>query len=276
MKQPHLARPSMRRLSHFLLAATAAVAMIGITATPASAVPGPYQTTGHIVAGSRLGVAGGSCSAGLVLKQSGTVAGQYAQAMRYVVTAAHCFGRGSDDVSYDGEVVGRAIWKDPATDLALVAIDPTTSGQRNCAPTSGMWHCFGHVTHKPRALGRVILSRIGVRGEQKIPVIGTGAPPTGTVFCSSGAWSGSDCTLSSARATPEMNLRPGERLAVARSAFPPVPGDSGGLICSYNGTAYGIMTQVVSNASNTFTAYMPISVFFERVPGHYELAPADE
>jgi hypothetical protein len=249
--------------------------VIGITAGPASAQPGPTQTGGHIVAGSRLGVRDGMCSAGLVVKNDARLSNlsAYNRATRYVVTAAHCFDRGSDDVSYGGEVVGQAVWKDAASDLALVKVAPIVHNNQACAPSSGVFHCVGSVTYEPRALGRVILASLRTRSIDKLPVVATGAPPAVGVFCASGAWTGPDCSLSSARSTPNMGLREGERLAVSRGAqF--VSGDSGGIICSPNGVAYGIMTRSVSNASNNFIAWTPINAFFERVPGSYSLAPA--
>jgi hypothetical protein len=214
-----LPRPA-RRLAAAALVIMSTLTVIGITAGPASAQPGPTQTGGHIVAGSRLGVRDGMCSAGLVVKNDARLSNlsAYNRATRYVVTAAHCFDRGSDDVSYGGEVVGQAVWKDAASDLALVKVAPIVHNNQACAPSSGVFHCVGSVTYEPRALGRVILASLRTRSIDKLPVVATGAPPAVGVFCASGAWTGPDCSLSSARSTPNMGLREGERLAVSRGA----------------------------------------------------------
>ena len=263
-------RPSRLRTTAAGLAL--ALALIAVSAGPAAAEPGPLQTTGKIVAGSQLRMPGVRCSAGLVVQKNGVIANlsPYARAIRYVVTAKHCFSRG-DEVSYGDEIVGTAIWKDPHNDIALVRIEPLSEGSRSCAPTSAGFHCVGSVTYTPRAVGRVIIASLRTRGEEKVPVLQTGSPAVGTIFCLSAAQVRSDCSLRSSRSTPDMGLQDGEEVAVSGDGRGG-PGDSGGLIVSPTQIAYGILNGAVTSNGGLFIRYTRISTFFEHVPGSYSLA----
>jgi hypothetical protein len=272
MQKQHAPRPSPHRVRMVVLVLVAALVMVSAAEGPASAQPDPSTSTGPIVGGSRIGTPGRSCSAGLVVRKNGifdNLSG-YQRAVRYLVTAKHCFQDGTA-VTFEGEQVGEAVWQDPALDLALVRVEPIVHNNRSCAPTSAGFHCVGSVDYEPRAVSRVFLASLRTRSVERIPVLSTGAAPDSTVFCSSGATSGPDCTLRSVRVTPAMGLAPGEAVAVKRSTGDS-DGDSGGLVCSPDGVAYGIIKGRFATSTATFIRYTRISEFFAHAPGSFSLA----
>jgi hypothetical protein len=272
MQNAHAARRSSRRLHLVLLVLAASLALVPLAESPVSAQPDPAASSGHIIGGSRIGVPGGFCTAGLVVKKDGlrNNLSAYQRAVRYVVTAKHCFADG-DAMTFGGELVGTAVWRDPTLDLALVRVDPIVHNNRTCAPTSAGFHCVGSVDYEPRADGRVFLATLRTRSVGREPIVSTGTPPDSTLFCSSGATSGPDCTLRSVRVSPNMGLLPGEAVA-ARGSVVEASGDSGGLVCSHDGVAYGIIKGRLLNPGATLVTYTRIGEFFAHAPGRFSLA----
>lgn len=266
--------PRHRHALRLLLASALCLVSVIATAAPASAFVEPIRTRLPIVAGTELQFPGQNCTAGLVLVSTSPFSRLTTaqRAVRYVLTAKHCGGKGAI-VSVRGEAVGQVSWVDPLSDLALVRVAPEVSGQPFCAPTSQGFHCTGGPTITPRASGRVILTSLRTRSTEDVAVIGTGAPATGQLFCVSGRTSGETCSWTSVAWKQAYGSRdPGEMAAKSASALV-LGGDSGAPVVTPQGKILGILNGDHVSMDERVMLYTSVSRFFEATYG-YGLAPA--
>ena len=275
----------IRRPSHalgrlFLLLTPAAMVLsLAIPAPSAEAQPdvSPARAALPIVAGTelvgtKLDGSDGSCTAGPVLVPAGIFQRitPYQNAVRYVVTAKHCF-RNGDDIRAGGRHVGTIVWRSADSDLALVKVPPIqdSSSPLRCSTHSHAAFCSPIQSFTPMARGQVFMfQRARTR---PVPVQGSSDAPDER-FCSSGAFSGILCVWHGISIPAD--VVPTFRHVVAAEANEGANievGDSGGPMLTYGASLVGVISSRL--ADRNIVLYTPMSQVLQELHG-YRLAPA--
>jgi len=257
----------------------AAVARATLTWAPSASATtsDPDRVAAPIIAGTEVGVPGGTCTVGAVLAAKGfrSQLKQYQRATRWVVLAKHCAPLQAP-VQLDGATVGHVVWQSAESDLELAVVPPLACTRARTATGS----CDRSVaTWTPRASGRVFNRVDG--GLARAAVTGIGKPDADP-FCTSGAASGLHCSWTATR-VPAAS-RPGvQHLAAARGGTGAgiEPGDAGGPVISATNRLYGIVsgsstraaTGTTSTTGSTVLLYTPAQQVLTEL-FRYRLAPA--
>ncbi len=253
-----------------------------VVAAPAQAVDRVARNSLPVRAGTRLVFSDSQgparspdyeCTAGAVLTGSGILSriSPYQRAVRYVVTAKHCGGRGAH-VRVGDEQVGSVFWESSDADLSIVRIEPLQTTRRSCYPTSAGIRCTLVNDYEPRASGEVFGARNRSGQESSVPVAGTKVPSEREIFCTSGINTGLMCNWVSIPPLRGTHRGPEEVEAETFSAGV-LPGDSGGPVFSRDMKIIGIMRKRGNpgTAAETYMTYYPIDALFRREP-YYVLA----
>ncbi|MCS6546941.1 S1 family peptidase [Curtobacterium flaccumfaciens pv. flaccumfaciens] len=276
-----MTRHAQPALVRTLAVAVSLAAVVGATLTwapSASATTSdPDRVAAPIIAGTEVGVPGGTCTVGAVLAAKGfrSQLKQYQRATRWVVLAKHCAPLQAP-VQLAGATVGNVVWQSADSDLELAVVPPLACTRARTATGS----CDRLVaTWTPRASGRVFNRVDG--GPVRAAVTGIGKPDADP-FCTSGAVSGVLCAWTPTgvpAATPS-----GPRHLAAASTDSDVPiaaGDSGGPVVSSGNRLYGIIsssttraaTGATSTTGSTVLLYTPARQILSEL-FRYRLAPA--
>ena len=274
-----MTRHAQPALVRTLAVAVSLAAVAGATLTwapSASATTSdPDRVAAPIIAGTEVGVPGGSCTVGAVLSAKGfrSQRKQYQRATRWVVLAKHCAPLQAP-VQLDGATVGNVVWQSAESDLELAVVPPLACTRARAATGS----CDQSVaTWTPRASGRVFNRVDG--GLARAAVTGIGKPDADP-FCTSGAASGLLCSWTATR-VPAGSHPSVQHLAAARAGAGIDPGDAGGPVISATNRLYGIIsssttraaTGATSTTGSTVLLYTPARQVFTEL-FRYRLAPA--
>ncbi|MDT0234667.1 trypsin-like serine protease [Curtobacterium sp. BRB10] len=270
-----MTRHAQAALVRTLAVAVPLAAVVGATLTwapSASATTSdPDRVAAPIIAGTEVGVPGGTCTVGAVLAAKGfrSQLEQYQRATRWVVLAKHCAPLQAP-VRLDGATVGSVVWQSAESDLELAVVPPLActrarAATGSCDPSVAAW--------TPRASGRVFNRVDG--GLTRAAVTGIGQPDADP-FCTSGAASGLLCSWTATR-VPTAS-RPGvQHLAAARAEAGAgiEPGDAGGPVISATNRLYGIISgsPTTSASGSTVLLYTPVRQVRTEL-FRYRLAPA--
>ena len=239
---------------------------------------GPIRQSLPIVAGTKLKYPVGDCTAGLVLRWTGSLNNltTYQRAVRYVLTAGHCGGVNTE-VKVADISVGKIIWKSGKYDMALLRVEPSATRHAVCsAPSTGM-SCSIAINYTPRAVNQIILPSFRTRGEGTVPVTGIGQPFANEVFCTSGASTGVIFSWGVEHISGWAHPGSADKFHYAETyGSNIISGDSGGPVASSSGKIYGIIAQYgrPETHSDTLMRYHSIDQFFSEQPG-YALAPTN-
>jgi len=274
-------RHAQPALARTLAVAVSLAAVVGAALTwapSASATTSdPDRVAAPIIAGTEVGVPGGSCTVGAVLSAKGfrSQRKQYQRATRWVVLAKHCAPLQAP-VQLDGATVGNVVWQSAESDLELAVVPPLACTRARAATGS----CDQSVaTWTPRASGRVFNRVDG--GLARAAVTGIGKPDADP-FCTSGAASGLLCSWTATR-VPAASHPGVQHLAAARAGAGAgiEPGDAGGPVISATNRLYGIVsgsstraaTGATSTTGSTVLLYTPVQQVLTEL-FRYRLAPA--
>jgi len=272
-------RHAQPALVRSLAVAVSLAAVVGATLTGAPSASAttnnPDRVAAPIIAGTEVGVPGGSCTVGAVLSAKGfrSQRKQYQRATRWVVLAKHCAPLQAP-VQLDGATVGNVVWQSAESDLELAVVPPLACTRARAATGS----CDQSVaTWTPRASGRVFNRVDG--GLARAAVTGIGKPDADP-FCTSGAASGLLCSWTATR-VPAGSHPSVQHLAAARAGAGIDPGDAGGPVISATNRLYGIIsssttraaTGATSTTGSTVLLYTPARQVFTEL-FRYRLAPA--
>ncbi|CAM98538.1 trypsin-like peptidase domain-containing protein [Clavibacter michiganensis] len=275
----------MSRINRILFVAVVSLlSVLGccVAAAPAQAVDRiarvslPVRAGTHLIFSDSQGPARSAdydCTAGAVLTGSGILSriSPYQRAVRYVVTAKHCGGRGAH-VRVGDVQVGSVIWESSDADLSIVRIEPLQTTRRSCYPTSAGIRCTLVNDYEPRASGEVFGARNRSGQESSVQVAGTKVPADREIFCTSGAITGILCNWVSA--PPPRGLEIGSHQVVAETFSAATrQGDSGGPVVSRDMKIIGVICDggLPGSGDDTYMSYLPISVLFREQP-YYILA----
>ncbi|MBT1675709.1 trypsin-like serine protease [Curtobacterium aurantiacum] len=258
-----------------LAVAVSLAAVVGATLawvpSASATTSAPDRVAAPIIAGTEVGVPGGSCTVGAVLAAKGfrSQLEQYQRATRWVVLAKHCAPLQAP-VQLDGATVGSVVWQSAESDLELAVVPPLACTRARAASGS----CDPSVaTFTPRASGRVFTRVDGVLA--RAAVTGTGRPDADP-FCSSGAVSGVLCSWTPT-GVPAGSGADSRHLAAARSTVGVgvAPGDAGGPVLSATNRLYGIISgsSTTTATSTTVMLYTPVQQMLTEL-FRYRLAPA--
>ncbi|AND15635.1 trypsin-like serine protease [Rathayibacter tritici] len=245
--------------------------MLSAGAAPASAVS-EFREQIPIQAGSHVAIGRFRCTVGAVLISTtwyGSM-GPSARATRYIVTAGHC-GHVGDPVRVNLQgIIGSVIWESPILDAEIARIDPIAENNFGCDPSSALHRCTIATAYTRRATGRIFLFDNGGR-YASLPVTGMGVPGVNEVFCTSGAYSGVNCSWGIHPLPPGS---PPYILGARTFRNQVEDGDSGGPVASRSGTLYGIISDGTypKDPDPDFMTYVPLSRILQAQPG-YTLAP---
>ncbi|WP_412873017.1 hypothetical protein [Curtobacterium flaccumfaciens] len=271
------AHPSLVRA---LAVAVSLAAVVGATLTwapSASATTSdPDRVAAPIIAGTEVGVPGGTCTVGAALAAKGfrSQVTRYQRATRWVVLAKHCAPMQAP-VQLDGTTVGSVVWQSAESDLELAVVPPlactrTRAATGSCDPSVATW--------TPRASGRVFTRVDGVLARPALTGIGQ---PDADPFCTSGASSGLLCSWTSTR-VPAASRPGAQHLAAARADAGAgiEPGDAGGPVISTTNRLLGIISGSTTGAAgatgstgSTVLLYTPARQVRTEL-FRYRLAPA--
>ncbi|MBT1633085.1 S1 family peptidase [Curtobacterium flaccumfaciens] len=263
-----------------LAVAVSLAAVVGATLTwapSASATTSdPDRVAAPIIAGTEVGVPGGTCTVGAVLAAKGfrSQFTQYQRATRWVVLAKHCAPMQAP-VQLGGATVGSVVWQSVESDLELAVVPPLActrarAATGSCDPSVATW--------TPRASGRVFTRVGGVLARPAVTGIGQ---PDADPFCTSGASSGLLCSWTSTR-VPAASRPGAQHLAAARADAGAgiEPGDAGGPVISTTNRLLGIISGSTTGAAgatgstgSTVLLYTPIRQVLTEL-FRYRLAPA--
>jgi len=272
-------RHAQPALARSLAVAVSLAAVVGAALTWApsasAATSDSNRVAAPIIAGTEVGVPGGTCTVGAVLTAKGfrSQRKQYQRATRWVVLAKHCAPLQAP-VQLDGATVGNVVWQSPESDLELAVVPPLACTRARAATGS----CDQSVaTWTPRASGRVFNRVDG--GLARAAVTGIGKPDADP-FCTSGAASGLLCSWTATR-VPAGSHPSVQHLAAARAGAGIEPGDAGGPVISATNRLYGIIsssttraaTGATSTTGSTVLLYTPARQVFTEL-FRYRLAPA--
>jgi hypothetical protein len=267
-------RHAQAALVRTLAVAVSLAAVVGATLTwapSASATTSdPDRVAAPIIAGTEVGVPGGTCTVGAVLAAKGfrSQLTQYQRATRWVVLAKHCAPLQAP-VRLDGATVGSVVWQSSESDLELAVVPPVPCTRARAATGS----CDPSVaTYTPQASGRVFGRVDGVAG--RAAITGAGRPDAHP-FCTSGAVSGLLCSWTATR-LPAGTRTGVQHLAAASSATVVgiEPGDSGGPVISSTNRLYGVISGASRAATGTTVLrYTPVQQVLAEL-FRYRLAPA--
>lgn len=274
-----MTRHAQPALARTLAVAVSLAAVVGAALTWApsasAATSDSDRTAAPIIAGTEVGVPGGTCTVGAVLTAKGfrSQRKQYQRATRWVVLAKHCAPLQAP-VQLDGATVGNVVWQSPESDLELAVVPPLACTRARAATGS----CDQSVaTWTPRASGRVFNRVDG--GLVRAAVTGIGKPDADP-FCTSGAASGLLCSWTATR-VPAASHPGAQHLAAARAGAGIEPGDAGGPVISATNQLYGIVsgsstraaTGTTSTTGSTVLLYTPVQQVLTEL-FRYRLAPA--
>ena len=274
-----MTRHAQPALVRSLAVAVSLAAVVGAALTWApsasAATSDSNRVAAPIIAGTEVGVPGGTCTVGAVLTAKGfrSQRKQYQRATRWVVLAKHCAPLQAP-VQLDGATVGNVVWQSPESDLELAVVPPLACTRARAATGS----CDQSVaTWTPRASGRVFNRVDG--GLARAAVTGIGKPDADP-FCTSGAASGLLCSWTATR-VPAGSHPSVQHLAAARAGAGIDPGDAGGPVISATNRLYGIIsssttraaTGATSTTGSTVLLYTPARQVFTEL-FRYRLAPA--
>ncbi|MBO9050858.1 trypsin-like serine protease [Curtobacterium flaccumfaciens] len=274
-----MTRHAQPALARTLAVAVSLAAVVGAALTWApsasAATSDSNRVAAPIIAGTEVGVPGGTCTVGAVLTAKGfrSQRKQYQRATRWVVLAKHCAPLQAP-VQLDGATVGNVVWQSPESDLELAVVPPLACTRARAATGS----CDQSVaTWTPRASGRVFNRVDG--GLARAAVTGIGKPDADP-FCTSGAASGLLCSWTATR-VPAASHPGVQHLAAARAGAGIEPGDAGGPVISTTNRLYGIVsgsstraaTGTTSTTGSTVLLYTPARQILTEL-FRYRLAPA--
>jgi len=260
------------------------VVIMGLTAVglsqagPASAEANRQATP--IIAGTRIRMqSGAQCTVGVVLKSTSPTQRLIpkAAATRYIVIANHCVSRNGEGVVVNGKVVGQVISRSGTDDIALAKIDPDPVRTNRCNVGSfGVPLCTSGFRWEPQAHGRVVIASLRTRDDEAVPMPGWGAPGVNETFCTSGSFSGVNCSFAYAP-VPESWFPTGISDAAKSDVLNPITGgDSGGPVMSANGKFYGIISLSgmlsATHETQSLMGYVRAEKVFQDFPG-YNIAP---
>ena len=272
-----MTRHAQPALVRTLAVAVSLAAVAGATLTwapSASATTSdPDRVAAPIIAGTEVGVPGGTCTVGAVLAAKGfrSQFTQYQRATRWVVLARHCAPLQAP-VQLDGATVGSVVWQSAESDLELAVVPPLActrarAATGSCDPSVATW--------TPRASGRVFNRVGGVLARPAVTGIGQ---PDAAPFCTSWASSGLLCSWTSTR-VPAASRPGAQHLAAARAGAGvgagTEPGDAGGPVISTTNRLYGIISgsTTTSTTGSTVLLYTPVQQVLTEL-FRYRLAPA--
>ncbi|AZZ56926.1 hypothetical protein [Rathayibacter iranicus] len=241
-------------------------------AVPAANAQSSLRNQIPIVAGTAIELPGARwCTAGAVLESRSwtSLVAPFARATRYVVMAKHCADMGEAIRVGDAEV-GTVTWESTTYDVEIATVPPSAVQRPVCSGASQLHHCT-IPSFTPRAVGRIVLNRGVV--PQAVPVTGTGIPAADEHFCTSGAFSWTDCRFRIVDNPPNTRVV-GQVTARSLSGRGVVPGDSGGPVASINGTLYGIIIVQGTGANTGLVGYLPIERIFQDLGYSYDIASA--
>ncbi|WP_342343912.1 trypsin-like peptidase domain-containing protein [Clavibacter capsici] len=231
----------------------------------------PIRAGTHLIFGESRGFAYTrdiDCTAGAVLTGSGIFSRitPYQRAVRYVVTAKHCGGRGAH-VRVNDVQIGSVIWESPDVDLSIVRVEPAQTTRRSCYPTSAGIRCSLVSDYEPRAIGEVFAARNRSGQESSLRVAGTKVPAPREIFCTTGMVTGIMCNWISIPPPPGLELGNQQVLAETFSASTR-QGDSGGPVVSRDMNIIGIICDggLPGSGDETYMSYVPIAVLFREQP----------
>ncbi|WP_433953803.1 trypsin-like serine protease [Curtobacterium flaccumfaciens] len=270
-----MTRHAQPALARTLAVAVSLAAVVGAALTWApsasAATSDSNRVAAPIIAGTEVGVPGGTCTVGAVLTAKGfrSQRKQYQRATRWVVLAKHCAPLQAP-VQLDGATVGNVVWQSPESDLELAVVPPLACTRARAATGS----CDQSVaTWTPRASGRVFNRVDG--GLARAAVTGIGKPDADP-FCTSGAASGLLCSWTATR-VPAASHPGVQHLAAARAGAGAgiEPGDAGGPVISATNRLYGIVSgsSTTSTTGSTVLLYTPVQQVLTEL-FRYRLAPA--
>ncbi|WP_284756962.1 trypsin-like serine protease [Curtobacterium sp. ME-Dv--P-122a] len=268
-----MTRHAQPALARSLAVAVSLAAVVGAALTWApsasAATSDSNRVAAPIIAGTEVGVPGGTCTVGAVLTAKGfrSQRKQYQRATRWVVLAKHCAPLQAP-VQLDGATVGNVVWQSPESDLELAVVPPLACTRARAATGS----CDQSVaTWTPRASGRVFNRVDG--GLARAAVTGIGKPDADP-FCTSGAASGLLCSWTATR-VPAASHPGAQHLAAARAGAGIEPGDAGGPVISTTNRLYGIVSgsSTTSTTGSTVLLYTPARQVLTEL-FRYRLAPA--
>jgi hypothetical protein len=199
----------------------------------------PLRQQTPVVAGSQLTFPGGRCTAGAVLYRTNLVGRitQFQRATRYVVTAKHCGGVGTQ-VFVGGDLLGAVTFVADDLDYSVITVPPSSTSARRCSVLGSTPACFDVVTYHPRAFGRVLVGGHGLAFAAPVSVPGYREPAGREDFCTSGAITGWLCGFRAASFPPDGH--PGADRAAANYGGNIARGDSGGPVLDREGRLLGI------------------------------------
>ncbi|MHC2186210.1 hypothetical protein ACVLV4_001863 [Rathayibacter agropyri] len=185
---------SLRRIVALLAGVCGIVALVTLGPAVPTAKAQSLRDQIPIVGGTALRLPGARwCTAGAVLESRSWISlvAPIARATRYVVLAKHCAALG-EEIRVGDAAVGTVTWTSTTYDVEIATIPPSTVQRPLCSGASQLHHCTIPPA-TPKAVGRTILDIGG--GPQAIPVTRIGLPTGNEQFCTSGAFSFTDCSF---------------------------------------------------------------------------------
>jgi hypothetical protein len=249
---PRTARRRAR--TALLLAVGLALGGVGTIPMPAGAVqaqPNPRRVA-PVRAGSVISRPqdGGvrTCTAGPVLEYAGVVSrfSAYNRAIRYVLTAKHCYPMDSQ-VTLASTVPGKVVWQSATDDVELIEVLPLVrTSAPYVDPRTGVPVHGRLTTYTPRAVNDVFTATSPHLSWLRLEHLHSAARPAqrGDMFVNSGHAGGVFDGWSYEDVPPADRQGPNEASGFSALAGIGIPanGDSGGPVYAADGATYGVLS----------------------------------